>query len=379
MNTRLLINQKAFPNNFDFIRYVLAASVILCHSYLIIYGPKVFIEIEPFLIWSKGQISIGSVAVNLFFVISGFLIVKSFESSTNYLNYLSKRVLRIFPGFIVAFLLSILVAGFIGSGLIFNWENYSQYFTRLNHKKELIHLFTLRSHFQYVFFKTLPERGLNVSLWTIQYEFICYLLVPLFALLAFFKHRWAFFCAFLLAYLLLFLQGTEYIFPFIERGYFGFSNPFFYPRFITYFLAGACFFIYRDKIIRSNILFFLSVVTLVLSFTWIKCVDQVMPLAGTYLVFHFTYHSNIKLWNFAKYGDFSYGVYLYAWPVQQLIMYYFRNYLNPYSLFLLALLITTMVAFLSWHLIEKPFLQLKKKQIETPKSLPIVADTGQLV
>ena len=82
MNNPLLISPKSYPNNFDAIRFLLAASVILCHSFAIYYGYEKFLHTEPFMVWSHQQISIGSVAVDLFFFISGFLIVKSFESST---------------------------------------------------------------------------------------------------------------------------------------------------------------------------------------------------------------------------------------------------------------------------------------------------------
>jgi peptidoglycan/LPS O-acetylase OafA/YrhL len=124
MSKSLLISQRTFPNNFDFIRFVLAASVILCHSYVMYYGTANFLTKEPFLVWSHGQVSIGSMAVDFFFIISGFLIVKSFESSDSTINYLTKRVLRIYPGFITAFTLSILIAGFIGTGLSFKMNSF---------------------------------------------------------------------------------------------------------------------------------------------------------------------------------------------------------------------------------------------------------------
>jgi peptidoglycan/LPS O-acetylase OafA/YrhL len=111
-----------------------------------------------------------------FFVISGFLIVKSFESSTGNFNSLSKRVLRIYPGLIVAYLISILIVGFWGSGMQHNWEGYWQYFHDLYKKKELVRMFSLQSPYQRVFFKGSPEHAVNDSLWTIQFEFVCYLL-----------------------------------------------------------------------------------------------------------------------------------------------------------------------------------------------------------
>ena len=71
----------------------------------------------------------------------------------------------------------------------------------------------------------------------------------------------------------------------------------------------------------------------------------------------------IPFGGFAKYGDFSYGVYLYGWPVQALVFYFFKDYIHPYSFFFIALPIAVLMAFLSWHLVEKRLLKLKKKPI----------------
>jgi peptidoglycan/LPS O-acetylase OafA/YrhL len=93
----------------------------------------------------------------------------------------------------------------------------------------------------------------------------------------------------------------------------------------------------------------------------------VLPIAGAYLLFYLTYHPGIRLSNFAKHGDFSYGVYLYGWPVQALIMYYFKDHLNPFLLFITSLPVAILFAFCSWHLVESPFLKLKKKKTLSPK------------
>lgn len=362
MNKPKLINERCFPNNFDIIRFILAASVILCHSFVVYYGNEKFKLTEPFMVWSGGQISIGTVAVNLFFVISGFLVLRSFDHATGALHYLVKRVLRIFPGFIIAFMLSFLVAGFFGSGLPWSWEGYRQYFNSLFLKYELVHLLTLQSTYQYTFFATLPEQGLNVSLWTIQLEFACYLLIPLLAAIGVFKKKWWLLVAFVISYLLVFLQGKGYIFPFADNHSLFFENPYFYPRLFQYFLSGACFYFYRENIIKSKVLFILSWPALVLSFIWVPCVDQVLPIAGSYSVMYLAFNPAIRLSNFAKHGDLSYGVYLYGYPIQQLVMYFKGEYLGPYSLFFSSLCIVAIIAFFSWHLVEKPFLKLKKKK-----------------
>lgn len=362
MSKPLLINPRCFPNNFDIIRFILASSVIMCHSFAIYWGYDKFSITEPFMVWSQKQISIGSVAVDLFFIISGFLIVKSFESTTNPFDYFKKRVLRIYPGFIVAFILSVLVVGFIGSGWQCNWEGYKQYFNYLLIKKELVHLFTLQSPYQRIFFKDAPEPGVNDSLWTIQFEFACYILVPFIAWMGYFKKKWILITLFVMFYLLTWLQSLGYIFPYNNKTHLFFGNPYFLPRFISYFLAGACFYFYRAVIIRSNLLALLSCIALYGSFVWIKCIDQVLPLAGSYLLFYLAFHNSIRFHNFAKYGDLSYGIYLYGWPIQALVMFYLKEYINPYSFFIIALPIAFIAAYCSWHLLEKPFLLFKKSK-----------------
>src|SRR5688500_730215 len=84
-------------NNFDFLRLALAVLVILSHSYYLVSGTE---DSEPLMRASRGQIEMGALAVNFFFIISGFLITHSWFSAPRVRDYLKKRVLRIFPGFV---------------------------------------------------------------------------------------------------------------------------------------------------------------------------------------------------------------------------------------------------------------------------------------
>ena len=108
---------------------------------------------------------------------------------------------------------------------------------------------------------------------------------------------------------------------------------------------------------------FAAVVLTVLACVWLKTIDLVLPFTGSYLAFYIAFHPGIKLSGFAKKGDLSYGMYLYAWPVQQTLTYFFYKHLNPLLLFLLAVPVTYLLAWLSWHYIEKTFLKLKNKSV----------------
>ena len=100
-------------NNLDFIRFSLALLVLFCHCFVMYYGTED--TVEPLIIATHKQLSLGSLAVNYFFVISGFLIFQSWDKSHNFIDFLKKRILRIFPGFIVASILCLVLFAPLGT------------------------------------------------------------------------------------------------------------------------------------------------------------------------------------------------------------------------------------------------------------------------
>lgn len=132
------------------------------------------------------------------------------------------------------------------------------------------------------------------------------------------------------------------------------------PRLFTYFLSGMCVYVYRSIIPGTRWLMVLAILALAFSSAIAPLFHAVFPIAGTYLIFYLAYSRKIRLYNFARKGDISYGVYLYAWPLQQLVLYYLRPYISLYLLFGVSLFITLLIAyFWSWKCIEKPFMDLK--------------------
>ncbi len=313
---------------------------------------------------TKNTSDFGGMAVNWFFVISGFLITGSFKNSSSLKDYLVKRVLRIVPGFTIAFLLSLFLFGALGSIKGVNvYENIKHYFSAVGLKNNVARLLTLQSPKAGAGFEGVPlPRKLNSPLWTIQFEFICYLFVPVMALMKIHKIKWITLLLFILAYSIMLFQKFGNFFPW-DANYKSLflGDPYYLPRFLTYFLSGACFYIFKDNVPRHTGLTLLSLILIVVASLQGSMVDIVMPVAGSYLLFYIAFHPGFIFSKFASKGDFSYGTYLYAWPVQQLIMYYFADKIQPLSLFIFASVFTLAIAFLSWHLIEKSFLQLKNK------------------
>lgn len=111
-------------NNFNFIRLVLASSVIVSHSAEFIHGGSR--DLDPLNFVFRSGFSLGDLAVNAFYMLSGFLIVKSWMSQPQTWPFLQKRILRIYPAFIVASLLSEYVVGPLGGNPDY-WADYSRW------------------------------------------------------------------------------------------------------------------------------------------------------------------------------------------------------------------------------------------------------------
>jgi peptidoglycan/LPS O-acetylase OafA/YrhL len=105
----LLLPRELNKNNFDLLRFLLAASVIYSHCFVLYYQKME--DVETLRLLTRNQVDFGGIAVSFFFVISGFLIVRSYAFSTSLPAYFTKRVLRIVPGFAVAFVISVFALG----------------------------------------------------------------------------------------------------------------------------------------------------------------------------------------------------------------------------------------------------------------------------
>src|SRR5262245_9967431 len=156
-------------NNFDFIRFALATFVVFSHSsHALNRGDH---DLDPLLGLTWNQERLGNLAVNGFFAISGCLVTASWERSARALDYFRKRVLRIYPGFVVAWLVCILVVAPL-SGLA--WADYA---ANIRPGWWLLKIVLLRGFGDVYVFPNNPMHSLNTVLWSIPVEFACYILV----------------------------------------------------------------------------------------------------------------------------------------------------------------------------------------------------------
>ena len=298
-----------------------------------------------------GILTIGELAVDGFFLVSGFLIVQSWQRNPDLNHFLRNRILRIFPAFIVASLISAFLVGPLGA-------EASTYFEQFYLMQFLKGILSLSPPVVPTVFEGQPYPAVNIPLWSIGYEVRCYLLVALLGAcgLAWKRPLW------------LILGGSAFMLfivsdILIPASAFSFlsvlGNPLQLMRFVAFFSAGAAFYLFHDRIAYSRGSALFAALLLVVGLFQLQIAQLALLLPGAYLMFYFAFAQLTFLEPFRTYPDISYGVYLYAWPIQKLLLWYFPS-LSPGLLFLLSFILSCLLGLLSWQLVERPFLRLKR-------------------
>lgn len=341
-------------NNFDFLRFLLATGVVFTHSYVLLRGPGQAADALDR--WTGGQVS-GGTAVSFFFFISGFLVTESWRRSRTGWAYFRKRLLRIFPAFVVVSLFCALVVGPLGA------DSAGAYFHQFRPVPFLVYMGLLVGPFLPPVFLHLPlPNAVDGSFWTLRYEFWCYVLVALLGATGLLARRaWiAALWAVVLAVVTLQNVGALRL-PRPELHLLG--SPSLWPGLLAFFVAGMTFRVFGDRVRLTPIGAFVSLAALAAVLALHAGACLALPTLGAYLLLWVAYSPRVPLQRWGKYGDFSYGLYLYGFPVQQLLIQYAGRNLTPVSLFAAAMLLTTALAALSWHLVEKPFLRLGRDRV----------------
>ncbi|MGO8739500.1 acyltransferase family protein [Rhodoblastus sp.] len=332
-------------NNFGAARLILAMMVILSHSPELIDGDR---SREPLTQLFPGT-SFGSLGVAGFFLISGYLITQSFLSSTT-TEYLAKRILRIFPGFAVAFLISLLIVGPLGGGRL--GDDPSLWAVNL---KRLV---LLQQPLLPTAFVGTHYPALNGSMWSIGYEFRCYIIVLLIGVAGAFARRNLVLAGTSALVAAAVLAGEALVvWPHHLDGFIGVAGV--DLNLIGVFACGVCFFLYRERIAFRPLSYVIAAFALVIGLRIPQLATVAIETAGAYLLFAFIFAlKNDRLASVGSHTDLSYGVYLYAFPIQRLLIQWNPN-ISPIALTLLAALASVACAYLSWTLVEKPALAVR--------------------
>jgi peptidoglycan/LPS O-acetylase OafA/YrhL len=326
-------------NNFDAIRLIAALAVILSHAFLIAQG----IEKNDPLNWLTGnQCMLGLAGVFVFFAVSGFLITQSFEQTHSPWRYLIKRVLRIFPAYLVVLVLTAFVLGPIVTSLALG-----DYLHRPEPYRYLFFnsFFDIRVHeLPGVVFADNPTgREVNGALWSLGCEFDMYLMVMVLGMLRLLK---------LPVCLALLALGMACIhFPALDAlGGWGWT--------LSFFASGMVLYRLRDTRIFNFYVALAALAGLAASIP-LRQFILLFPLFGCYLALYVALHPKLPILRATRFGDLSYGLYIFGWPSEQLIMWLLHGHTTWWVLFLLATALAGGLAFISWHLIEKRALRLK--------------------
>ena len=336
-------------NNIDFLRLALALLVVFAHSFVVTQGSD---SAEPFMRLTRGQTTGGTIAVDAFFILSGFLITASYERSSSLLSFLKKRIARIYPGFLVVSVVAAVCFVPLGGGRL---EGHGLLGKTGLLVTSIVRLKDVKSSgafadnpFPYV---------VNASLWTISYEFLCYLGVAVLGLAMVLRRRRVvagLFGASILASVLFVhfqWQSSHSLLPVL------FGYPQAWARLAPMYLAGVVCYLYRDSIRLNRWGAILSICAMAIACVIPLGYTLLFPVFGTYLLLYLAFWDRLSLHRVMRFGDLSYGTYLYAFPIQQLLVRYLQLRNSPMRLFAAAAPLVLVVAAVSWFFVERPALR----------------------
>jgi peptidoglycan/LPS O-acetylase OafA/YrhL len=343
MNKKVASSRTA--NNITLLRHFAAFFVLISHSFDLTGN----FNYEFLRRISRQSISFSKIGLIIFFFISGFLITQSLVSSASIKLFIWKRFLRIYPALIALMILTVFLLG-----PFFTEISLKQYFTDRSTWEYLLGASLIRLRF--VLPGVFHGGGINGSLWTLPIEFRLYLLLALLSIIGIIKKRFLYF-GFIFLFIVLAMLVVPLNFPGELLSYF---TP--YLSWGIYFLTGSLIFFIKDKIIldyRILILFFV----LWLLARDIVIVDMVSEIiCFSYFTLWLSFKTPVLFSDFFKENDFSYSMYLYAYPLQQIIILNNPN-ITPWMLIGFATLALIPFCWLSWNFVEKPALKLKSFKV----------------
>lgn len=374
---RLLIPANAMAlrrNNFDMIRLTMALLVVWSHSFVLWWGSEAS---EPVSRLMAGTYNSGNVGVLAFFTISGFLITLSWLRTKGWRDYLRRRIARILPGYLVAITLCSLVVVPAFS---------SRPFGRLSPGEALGLASNLLLRNYIVSSDAFGGGPVNGSLWSIAYEFWCYLGVMALGLAGLLRRRLSYplaAIALMTVRVWLDLTGRRPGGGLVEA-IIGF--PYLWFSVLPPFLLGGAVYLYRDKLPRRATLVILLVLATV-GAAHLPLRDPLrtavthllLPPTLAYCVFYTAFNAGLHGEDAARHGDFSYGTYLYAFPIQQMLVAWGRERLDFPSFVLLSLAASLAAGVASWHLVERWFLPPLRRADTGRKADPPLAEEATIV
>jgi peptidoglycan/LPS O-acetylase OafA/YrhL len=349
-------------NNFNLIRFCAAFAVLISHSFAVATGSG---SAEPMrhtlgLTWAY-------IAVDVFFLTSGFLVTASLLTRQSAVGFAWARALRILPALWVMLALTV-----FGLGLAVTSSSAHGYLTARETWRYLVeNAILLRGmvpDLPGVFGSNPIRRVVNGSLWTLGPEVEMYVILFALGILAAITRRlgvvrWSVVAIAVSAAVLYFMNGN-------------FDNSSDeYSRLTFLFFLGASGYLFKDRIPFSRSTFFVLLAVVLLSAVDRRAFFFAFSVALPYLVFYVAYGFGGRIRAFNRWGDYSYGIYIYAFPVEQTTAHLVPG-ISALALMGISAIVTLILAMLSWHLLEKRALELKETAAETTRAVLSTATTA---
>ena len=327
--------------NFDAIRLIAACTVIFGHSFLFFGRPSDHS--------SEFGRTLSLCAVEIFFIISGYLVTQSFNHSRNWLRFVLARSLRIFPGLIVCVLFSAVVLG-----PAFTKLPMREYFAN----PRVLYFIIYNSFLDVKPFPFLPQVSfypgnegtvINGSLWSLPFEFACYGIVLAFGVLRR-LNGWT-------VSILIVITTVSLTFHILDR----------FAWTLSYFAAGMGMYFLRQQHRLRGWLACVAGLAVVIGNYYGPLPWAFFPLLGAYFIIYAALDAPFHIKNATRFGDLSYGIYLYGWPAQEIAVYISGGEPPSWQIFAWALPMATTLAWLSWHGVERLMLRWKDVQMIGPR------------
>ena len=330
-----LVDAQMRPSGFDYMRFVLALSVMFFHSTeFSARTPALWaLNHRPFNVWDLS-------VVPMFFALSGFLVAGSLDRARSLLDFVGFRVLRIFPALAVDTLFSATILGLslttLPPGAYLSSPGFRAYFLNMLGDPHYLLPGVFGSN---------PYPFVNIQLWTIPYELGCYLALVGLTLAGVYRRR-----AIFLAVALAAILGLQTWFP---------ASDYRHGLVVPSFLAGVAMHLYRDRVPWNPWLFLASLLAIMVT-AIVPHTVRWLPIPLSYAMVFLGTLNPKKVWP-VNAGDYSYGMYLYGFPIAQTLIATVPAARLWYCNFCLTALAAGGFAFLSWHLVEKNCLALKPR------------------
>lgn len=315
--------------------------MIFLHSFHVAYGTQ-----EGGL--RSGFLNPGFVAIlPIFFGLSGFLVAGSAVRTSSVATFLGFRAIRLVPALAVEVTLAALLLGPVLTTVplttYFSGHEFLTYWGNI--------IGRVRYFLPGLFTDNPVPRTVNMNLWTLHAELECYAIMALAMLLGLMKRRKLMLTLWVVASII--MLGLS-----VASGWFV-RAPLYPPSMFVYaFCTGVVAFLWRDHLPIAKSMLFVSIIAYLVTY-FIKPIGILGVLPLIYIMIWVGMQPRLNARIFRK-GDYSYGLYLYGFVIQQTIVYLLPEWRAWWFVFPSSLLITLLFAIFSWHVVEKPALRLKK-------------------